>query len=238
MFRKSVIGSIAAMVAIACTDVTRVEARQTECGIGTVEFVQITSMWLDAGKQTFEAFRILRSGKVEWARWNSSGHLLDHAKPFDTDSETFNKAVSSPSFLNPPKLHQDAGVLGRPAFRLDMAIILKSGIKAISMTKMPDDIANLIDVIRRGIKAISVQSGWYVWTQPYPQISKADIEIANAMCDSAVATALSEAITTGRLIVKADDSIQSFIKGERANRIFFEARLPTVNLIFGVISAK
>ena len=211
MFLKYIFGSMAAIVAIACTGVTRVEARQPECGIGMVEFVQITSMWLDAGKQTFEAFRILRSGKVEWARWNSSGHLLDYAEPYDTGSETFNRIVSSPSFLNPPKPPQDAGVLGRPAFRIDMAIILESGIEAVSMTKMPDDIANLIDEIRRGIKAISVQPGWYVWTQPYPQISKADIEIANARCDSAIAKALSEVIETGRHIVRADDSIQSFI---------------------------
>jgi hypothetical protein len=49
---------------------------------------------------------------------------------------------------------------------------------------------------------------------------------------------LSEAITTGRLIVRADDSIQAFVSGERANRIAFEARLPIGNLLFGVLSAK
>jgi len=229
---------MAAIVAIAWTGVTRVAAEQPGCGAGMVEFVQITSMRLDAGEQTFEAFRILRSGMVEWARWNSSGHLLDHAEPRDTGSEAFDKVVSSPSFLNPPKPPQDDDVLVRPAFRLDMAILSGSGIDAISMTKMPDDIAELTDVIRRGVKPIVVQPGWYIWTQPYPQIGKADIDITMARCDSAIAMVLSEAITTGRLIVRADDSIQAFVSGERANRIAFEAKLPIGNLLFGVLYAK
>ncbi len=203
-----------------------------------VEFVQITSMNIDAGKQTFEAFRILRSGMVEWARWNSSGHLLDHAEPRDMCSKIFDRIVSSPSFLNPPKPPQDDGVLKRPAFRLDMVILSGSGIDAVTISKMPDDIAELIDDIRRGVKAISVQPGWYIWTQPYPQIGKADIIIAEAKRDSAIAMLLSEAVATGRLIVRADDSIKSFVSGERANRIAFKARLPTGDLLFGVLFAK
>ena len=229
---------MAAVFIIACTGVTRVTAEQPGCGAGMVEFVQITSMRLDAGEQTFEAFRILRNGMVEWARWNSSGHLLDHAEPRDTGSETFDRVVSSPSFLNPPKPPQVDGVLVRPAFRLDMAILSGLGIDAVSMTMMPDDIAKLTDEIRRGVKAISVKPGWYIWTQPSPQIGKADIDIAEARGDSAIAMVLSEAIATGRLIVRADDGIQSFVSGERANRIAFEARLPIGNLIFGVLSAK
>jgi hypothetical protein len=238
MFRQTILSCMAAIVAIACIGVTRVAAEQPGCGAGMVEFVQITSMRLDAGEQTFEAFRILRSGMVEWARWNSSGHLLDHAGPGDMGSETFDRVVSSPIFLNPPKPPQDDGVLRRPAFRLDIAILSESGIDAISMTKMPDDIAELNDVIRRGVKPIVVQPGWYIWTQPYPQIGKADIDITMARCDSAIAMVLSEAITTGRLIVRADDSIQAFVSGERANRIAFEAKLPIGNLLFGVLSAK
>lgn len=229
---------MATIVAIICTSPTQVAAEQPGCGGSIVEFVQITIMRLDAGEQTFEAFRILRSGTVEWARWNSSGHLLDHSEPLGMGSETFDKVVSSPSFLNPAELPQDDDVLVRPAFRLDMAILSRSGIDAVSMTKMPDDIAELTDVIRRGVKPIPVQPGWYIWTQPYPQIGKADIDITEARCDSAIAMVLSEAITTGRLIMRADDSIQAFLSGERSNRIAFEARLPIGNLLFGVLSAK
>jgi len=214
MFRQTILSCMAAIVAIACIGVTRVAAEQPGCGgAGMVEFVQITSMRLDAGEQTFEAFRILRSGMVEWARWNSSGHLLDHAEPRDMGSETFDRVVSSPSFSG-------------------------SGIDAVSMNKMPDDIAELTNKIRRGVKAISVQPGWYIWTKPYPQIGKADIDISESRCDSAIAMVLSEAIATGRLIVRADDSIQAFVSGERANRIAFEAKLPIGNLLFGVLSAK
>ena len=238
MFRQTILSCMAALVAIVCTGVTRVAAELPGCGASMVEFVQITSMRLDAGEQTFEAFRILRSGMVEWARWNSSGHLLDHAEPCDMGSKTFDRAVSSPSFLNPPNPPQDDGVLGRPAFRLDMATLLGSGIDAVSMTKMPNDIAELTDEIRRRVKAISVQPGWYIWTQPYPQIGKTDIDIAEARCNSAIAMVLSEAIATGRLIVQANDSIQAFVSGERANRIAFKARLTIGNLLFGVLSAK
>ena len=229
---------MAAIVAIACIGVTRVAAELPGCGASMVEFVQITSMRLDAGEQTFEAFRILRSGMVEWARWNSSGHLLNHAEPRNMGRETFDRVVSSPSFLNPPNPPQDDGVLVRPAFRLDMAILSGAGIDAVSMTKMSDDIAELIDEIKRGVKVITVQPGWYIWTQPYPQIGKTDIDIAEARCDSAIAIVLSEAIATGRLIVQADDSLQAFVLGERANRTAFKARLPIGNLLFGVLSAK
>lgn len=238
MFRQIILSSMAAIVAIACTGVIRVTAEQPGCAGSMVEFVQITIMRLDAGEQAFEAFRILRSGMVEWARWNSSGHLLDHAEPRNAGSETFDRVVSSLSFLNPPKPPQDDGVLGRPAFRLDMAIFSVSGIEAVSMSKMPNDIAKLTNEIRHSVNAVSVQPGWYIWTQPYPQIGKADIDITEARCDSAIAMMLSEAITTGRLIVQADDSIQSFFSGERAFRTAFEARLPKGNLLFGVLSAK
>lgn len=229
---------MAAVVAIACTGVTRVAAEQPGCGSGMVEFVQITSSRLDAGRQTFEAFRILRSGMVEWARWNGSGHLLDHADSCDMGSETFDRVVSSPSFLNPPKLPREDGVLVRPAFKLDMAILSGTGIDAVSMTNMPDDIAELTDEIRQATKAKSVQPGWYIWTQPYLQIGKADIDIAEARCDPAIAMALWEAIATGRLIVRADESIKAFVSGERASRIAFTVRLPIGNLLFGLLSSK
>jgi len=230
---------MAVIVAIACTCVTRVDAEQPGCGTDMVEFVQITSMRLDAGELTFEAFRILRSGMVEWARWNTSGHLLGYAEPRNMGTETFDRVVSSPSFLNPPKPHKYDSILGRPAFRLDIAIFSRSGIDAVSMAKMPDDIAKLTDEIRSGIQAISVQPGWYIWTQPYPQIGKADVDIAEAMCDSAIAMVLSNAVATGRLIVRVEaDTIQSFVSGERANRIAFEARLPIGNMLFGVLSVK
>ena len=238
MFRQSILNSMAAVLPIACTGVTRAVAEKPGCGANIVEFVQITSMQLVAGKQTFEAFRILRSGMVEWARWNSSGHLLDLADPHDAGSEAFDKIVSSPSFLNPPKPSLNDGTRGRPTFRVDMATLSESGIKAVSMTKIPDDIAEIIEVIRRSVKAISVQPGWYIWTQPYPPIGKADIDLADARCDSAIAMVLSEAIATGRLVVRADNSIQAFLSGERANRIAFEARLAKGNLLFGVLFAE
>jgi hypothetical protein len=203
-----------------------------------VEFVQITSMRLDAGEQTFEAFRILRNGMVEWARWESSGYLLNHSEPIDMGSEIFDRVLYAPSFLKSPKPCRDDGTLGCPAFRLDMATLLESGIDAVSMTRMPDDIAALTDELRRSVKAIPVQPGWYIWTQPYLKSGKADIDLAEARCDSPFAMVLLEAVATGRLIVRADNSIQAFISGERANRIAFVARLAIGNLLFGVLSAK
>ena len=198
-----------------------------------VEFVQITSIRLDAGEQIFEAFRILRNGNVEWARWNSSGFLLDHAEPFQLGSDNFDRVVSSPAFLKPPKQRRDDGALGRPAYRLEISTLTQSGIDAVFMTKMPDDLATLVDDIKNRIATTSVQSGWYIWTTPYPGQGTADIVLTEARNDSAVAIALSEAVATGRLIVRVEEDIQAFVSGEHANRIAFTARLAVGDLRFG-----
>jgi hypothetical protein len=109
----------------------------------------------------------------------------------------------------------------------------------VSMSEMPDDIAALTDDIRRNVKPIAIQPGWYIWTQPYPQNGEADIDLTEAMQESDIATVLSESVVTGRLIVQVDDqSIQTFISGERANRTAFVARLSVGNLLFGVLSVK
>lgn len=244
--RRNLFAALGAILLIANTVILKeVAAKHTAsaegqqaCAAAIVEFVQITIMRLDAGTQIFEAYRILHSGMVEWARWDNSGHLLAYAEPRDMGSGAFDRAVSSPGFQNPPKPPQDDGALGRPGFRLDMAILSGSGIDAVSMNEMPDDMAELTDEIRRGIKPISVQPGWYIWTQPYPPIGEADIDIAEARGDSTIARLLSESAATGRLIVRADERVQAFVSGERANRIAFEARFAGGNLLFGVLSAK
>jgi len=195
-------------------------------------------MRLDAGEQTFEAFRIQRGGSLEWARWTSSGYLLDHAQRRDTDSDLYQRVVSAPSFLKPPESPQHDGTLGRPAFRLEMATLSKSGVHALSMSKFPNDIAALADEFRRRIAATPVRPGWYLWTTPYPAVGKADIDLTEASCDTAVEKALAAAVATGDLIVRADDGIQAFMSGEHASRIAFSARTVAGDLRFGVLYAK
>lgn len=238
MFHQTILGLMVAIVVITCTCVMPIASKRPGCLTDIIELVQITTMRLDAGIQTFEAFRILRSGMVEWARWDSSRNLLDHAQPLHMGSETFDRVVSSPSFLNPPKPTNENDVLKRQAFRLDMAILSGSGIKAVSITKMPNDISEIIEKIRSGVKPIAVQPGCYIWTQPYPQIGRADIDITGANRDSAIAMVLDESIASGRLIVRADDSIKSYFSSEHANRIAFLAKLPIGNLLFGVLFAN
>ena len=221
------------------TKTTKQDISQSKCATNMVEFVQITSMQLDAGEQTFEAFRILRDGMVEWARWNSSGYLLEHAEPRNMGSGTFDKLVSTQSFLNPPKPHfMDDGTVGRPSSNLQVTTVSKSGIDTIEMIRTPDDIATFIDNLRRSVKATPVQPGWYVWTVPYTRNDVVDIDLATGKCDSAVAMALSEAVTTGRLIVRADNNVQEFISGEKAFRSAFGARISIGDMLFGVIRPR
>jgi len=235
---KTILRSVAAVGAIACTDLMSTAAAQSGCITGMVEFVQMTSMQLDAGEQTFEAFRVMQSGTVEWARWNSSGYLLDLARLCETDSNIYDKVMSSPSFMDSPKPREDEGTLGREAFRFDAAILSKSGVRGFSTSKMPHDLAALSDELRRRVAATKLRPGLYVWTKPYPSTDKADIDLTKGRCDAPVERALSEALASGSLIVRADDNIQAFVSGERANRIEFSARIAVGDLRFGVLSAK
>ena len=203
-----------------------------------IEFAQITSTRLDAGEQTFESLRVLRNGMVEWARWNSSGTLLDHAGPFDAGSETFDQIVSSPAFLKPPEPRRYTGILGRPAYKLEITTVTQSSIETVVLHKMPDDLAALTDRLKRRVPAAPVQPGWYMWTKPYPRQGPADIDLTETRVDSAAAMTLSDAVTTGKLIVQADDSVKAFVSGERSTRIAFVARLVIGDLHFGVLSAK
>lgn len=238
MFRNTIMKYILNMTLIGYLVLMPACDAADQPGTGMGDFVQITSMQLNDGVQTFEAFRIMSSGMVEWARWNSSGYLLGHAEPYDMGSEIFNRIVSSPSFLSPKKTSNDDGVLGRPGFRLDIATLSKSGIKVISISERPDDIAKFTNELRRNIKVIPIQPGWYIWTQPYIESGKADIDLTEANDGSAIAIVLSEAVVTGRLIVRADDSIQAFISGENAHRIAFDAKFALGTMLFGVLSAK
>lgn len=211
---------------------------QYPCATDISEFVQITTMQLDAGEQTFEACRISRSGRVEWARWNSSGFLLTHAQPIDMGSETFDRVVSSSAFLKPSELHRDDGTLGRPGSRIDVVSVSKSGVDIISMAKMPDDIVALIEKIKSGAEAVPVPPGWYIWTKPYPPADRVDIDLTKATCETAVERALSDSIAYGRLIVRTDDTVQEFVSGENAYRSAFSARMAVGDLLFGIVSAR
>jgi hypothetical protein len=205
-----------------------------------VEFVQITAMQLDAGEETYEAFRILGNGRIEWARWTSYGYLLDYSQSHDGDSDIFNRVLTARSVLKPSKPHRDDGALGRRGFWLEIATLSKSGAQITIVNEIAADLAALIDELRRDVTPAVVQPGLYVWTRPYSLgwFDKPDIDLRRVECDSAVTLALAEALATGQLIVRADDGIQTFIAGERANRIAFSAKLAVSALLFGIVSAK
>lgn len=229
---------IAVIVAIACLGESRVAARQADCSTDATEFAQITTMRLDAGQQTFEAFRILRTAGVEWARWDSSGYLLDHAQIHGESGAVYDRVLSSPSFANHPEPSADGGALGRPAFRLELATFSPSGIRVVSLGKMPDDLAGLTEDIRRRLAPTPVETGWYVWTKPYPAGSHPDVALADAGCGTAVEKALSVAIATGSLIVRADSGIRAYVSGERTSRSEFSASIAEGGLRFGILFAK
>lgn len=203
-----------------------------------IDFVQITISQLDAGEQTFEAFRILRNGRVEWARWNSSGLLLNYMESVEVGRDTFDRIVSSNIFQNSSYQSQNEDVLGHPAYRLEITTLTQSGIGAVFMHEMPNDLATLVQDIKHRAVAAPVQPGWYVWTQPYPLDGNADVDLSEPRCNSVVAKALSEAVTTGRLIVLAEDSIRDYISGQRKSRTTFVARLAEGDLRFGVLTTR
>ncbi len=204
-----------------------------------IEFVQINIMQLNMGVQTFEAFRIFQNGNIEWARWNSVGHLLGHGVLYDSNNHFFDKVVSSPSFIFPPKSLRDENILGRPIFRIDITTLSISGNRIVSMNNLPVDIAEITTQIKNNVKKSFLDSGWYIWTQPYPQIGNIDINLIEASNESGIGAFLLKAIKTGALVIKADeDYIQSFFSGERTNRIAFKARLAKGDLLFGILFVR
>jgi hypothetical protein len=214
-------------------------SRRDGCATRMIDFVQITSGRLDAGEQTFEAFRVLRNGRIESARWTSSGLLLDHAQLREPGSKMFDRVLSSPSVLNPSAAPRDDAALKRPAFRLEVAAFSGATVRVfLSMAEMPDDLARLTDEIRQRQVATPVAPGWYLWTKPYPTSGSADIDLTASKCDSAVDRALSGAVETGSLVVRVSESVCAFISGERASRVEFSARIVGGDLHFGVISAQ
>jgi hypothetical protein len=239
--RQTVSTCIAAILVLACTELRAVAESESECMPSDIgEFVQITSMRLDAGVETFEAFRILSSGRVESARWNSLRNLLDHAKLHDKGSERFERVLSAAGRLKRPEPRQGDDTLGRLALWFEVATMSKSGTDITRVTEVPDDFAVLIQELRADVTALPMEAGWYVWTRPYSlgSLDHPDIDLTTSECDSAVTHALSQAMATGGLIVPANDDIQAFISGEHASRVAFSARLAIGALLFGVVAAK
>lgn len=230
--------NLIALAIIAYCAAMPVKAAEVGCTQEAIEFVQITSMRLDAGEQTFEALRIRHDGLVERARWNSLGFLLEYSEPSYFGSEIFNQVLSSAAFLKPPQLSKNDGALGRPSYRLEITALIPSGIDAVFMHQMPADLASLVEMLKSATRATSPQSGWYIWTNPYPAQGKVDVDLTGTGCDSAVTQALSRSLATGRMIIRADDSIQEFASGERASRIAFVARFSLGDLRFGILSTK
>lgn len=217
------------------TDTTESGDTNSKCATRATEFVQITDMHLNEGEQTFEAFRISRDGNIEWARWNSLNEFLDYGKTLGMGNEMFERVLLSETFLDPPKPSQNDGALGRLAYTLEIATLSESGTHTLSMTKMPDDIAVLVNELRRSVVATPMKRGWYLWTKPYQSIDKPDIDLTSARCNSGIEEVLSEAIATGSLVARADDSIQTFISGEHAYRTTFSARIIEGGLYFGIL---
>ena len=204
-------------VAMMFAGLPHVAAKQQVAGApaDAVEFVQITTMLLDAGKETYEAFRILSTGRLERARWTSYGYLLDHSEFHGGDRELFERVRTARSVLQPSKRHRQEGALGRMVFWFEIATLAKSGTQSTLVNEVPDNVVTLIDDLRRIATPTSIQPGWYVWTRLYSLggLDTPGIDLRRVECDSAVTMALVEALATGQLIVRADDAIQAFISG-------------------------
>lgn len=211
------------------------------CGLNVspaMDFAQITSSKLDAGEQTFEAFRVLRDGRIESAIWNTSGRLLRYSESQNLKPDYFNNIVSLKklykSYKSPSLWGNKIGP--RQVFSLEISTNIGGEISITESQYFPDSVLTFTDDLRRRMESVKVQSGWYVWTKPYnAPMEKADIDLTKVKTDSAVVAALLVAINTGKLIVKADDSIQTFVSGENAYRSVFVAKLAKGQMTFGVL---
>lgn len=225
-------------------NVTEPNNLQLGCATDILEFVQITSKQLDGDERTFEKFRILRNGIVEWARLNESGHLLDYAEPRNMDRELFNKIITTQSFLSPP--HEGTiweGWEEGHRYPLEIVAMVNSDYKQISLNSIPIDISILIDDLRRNIKAKPTQPGWYMMSLvlvPKPYDSEIGlgfgdvniIDLTKSECDSGIAKDISEAIKAGRFISRIDDgSIQPFIFNKSTSKPFI-AKFTGGSLVF------
>jgi hypothetical protein len=235
--KRSVSRLVAALAVIGCAGVPTASA-QSDCSSTAPDFVQITSMKLDAGDQTFEAFRIRPDGMTEWARWNSSGVLLNLGALRDAKRKDYQKVLSFASVSSARHWLQGGGAPGRPAFRLEIAAVSRSGIRARSMTSMPQNLATLVDELRKRVAVTALRSGSYVWTKPYINTGDIDIDLTTGKCDAGIAAALSGAVVSGSLVVRASDTVRRFVSGERANRMEFVVRIALGEMRFGVVSAR
>lgn len=213
---------------------------QPHCDTHLVDFVQITSTSLDAGEQNFEAFRVLGSGSIEWARWNSSGYLLSYAEPQPIDVKIFNKILKFKKLLPllaPSLLGNDAK--SPRVYNLEIADVSGGKVSVAETANMPSEVLVLIKEIKQTINVIKVQPGQYLWTIPYSApLENIDIDLTQTNCDSPVSKALSQVAGTGRLIVRADDTIRSFVSEENAYRTAFIAKFALGQLLFGILSTN
>lgn len=225
-----------AISVIGLTCATQSALAQPSCNTRQPDFIQISSMQLDAGKQIFEDFRILSTDVIEWARWDSNGALLGHAIQRNAGKKYYDRLLSLSWFSK--SINQSNDALGRPAFRLDLAHVSKSAVRLSTMTTMPNDLASVIGDMRTRLAPESIVDGLYLWTKPFGAGGPADIDLTQGLCSSGISKTLMETLNTGRLLVHSNLGTREFRTGERANRIEFIAKTQTGSIRFGVVGPR
>ena len=69
--------------------------------VQAVKYIQITTMHLDDGEETHEAFRIREDGHIEWATWTNHGVLLELGETQEPNPERFVRALDAQNTLHP-----------------------------------------------------------------------------------------------------------------------------------------
>jgi hypothetical protein len=207
------------------------------CHAKVPAFVQTTGMKLDAGVQTFEAFRLHPDGLVEWARWNSGGALLGLGMFQERAARSYETALASASFSERSPDVRNDGPLGRPAASVELTAVSTSAVRTRLIDGMPEDLQTLTDRLRRRVKRVTPRAGSYVWTRPHQTAAAADVDLVG-QCDDGMARLLEEAARSGRLIVGPHAAARAFASGERASRMEFIAKIAIGELRFGVLSVK
>lgn len=236
MITAIIFKSFKAIVILGFAGVMNAAFAQSSCNTRQPEFVQISSMQLDAGKQVFEDFRIQSTNEIEWVRRDSNGTLLDHGVQRDINKRYYEKVMALPSMKIQSKANlQNNTVFGRPAFNLEFALVSKSGVRLSTMATMPDDIAIAIKELRSQIIPDNSVVGSYMWVKPFGASGQADIDLTQGVCNSDIEKTIVEALNTGRILSRLDLGAHEFNSGERANRFEFIAKTKSGAIRFGVI---
>ena len=222
-----------ALVNSACAD------SAIPCTVLEPEAVQVTIQRLDAGVQTFEAYRLSRAGRGEWAQWDNAGRLLGRALPRPIDGPAHYAALvaaASPAGVASASTQPAEG----RAFHVSVARIGAGGRSFADYDEMPAELGQALADLRRLLPQTPAATGPGLWLLPQRGISGAiDVDLRRAECiPGSVASLVAGAMSAGVLITPIDVRVARSLMSQNKARWAFGANGANGYTLFGVVSAR